>query len=67
MPYVFFGGEQAFKTSLRFLIVAVHIHQNLRRTTIVGNMHSGHAHKTDARIRQFSFHQRFDFLAQGLA
>jgi hypothetical protein len=30
-------------------------------------MHGGHAHKTDARIRQFSFHQRFDFLAQGLA
>ncbi len=67
MPDIFFGGEQALETSLRFLVVAIHIHQNLRRTAIVGHVHRSHAHQPDAWIGQLAFHQRFDLLAQSLA
>jgi hypothetical protein len=66
MPYVFFGGEQALETPLRFRVVAIHIHQNLRRPAIVGYMYSRYPHQPNARIRQFALHQRFDLLAQSL-
>src|SRR3984885_4820365 len=67
MPYVFFGCEQAFKATFRFLIVAIHIDQNLRRPAIVGYMYSRDANQSDAWISQFAFHQGFNLLAQGLA
>ena len=67
MPDIFFGGEQALETALGFLIVAIDIHENLRRAAIVGHMYRSHAHQADARIRQFSFDQRLDLFAQSLA
>src|ERR1700676_1249656 len=67
MLYVFFRGEQALETSLRFLVIAVHVDQNLRGSAIVGNMHRGPSDPSDARIGEFAFHQRFDLLAQRLA
>jgi hypothetical protein len=67
MPYIFPGGDQALETSIRFLVVAIHIHQHLRRPAIVGHMHRSHTHQPDARISQFAFHQSFDLLAQSLA
>src|SRR5580698_8279420 len=66
MPYVFFGGEQAFEASLRFLVIAIYIHQNLRRPAIIGDVNRRHPYQPDARISQFSFDQRFNLLAQGL-
>jgi hypothetical protein len=67
MLYIFFRGEQAFETSFSFLIVAIHVDQNLRGAAIVGDMHRSHSHQSDARIGEFAFHQRFDLLAQRLA
>jgi hypothetical protein len=67
MPDIFFGGEQALETSLCFLIVAIHIYENLRRPAIVGHMHRSYAHQSYARIRQLSFHQSLNLLAQSLA
>jgi hypothetical protein len=67
MPDVFLCRNQALKAAIRFLVVAVHIHQNLRRAAIVSHMHRGHAHQPDARIGQLPFHQRFDLLTQSFA
>jgi hypothetical protein len=67
MPNIFFGRQQALEAALRFSIVAIYVHQNLRGPAIVGDPHRSHTHESYARIRQLSFHQRFDFLAQGLA
>src|SRR5208337_2872446 len=59
--------QAGLEAALRFLIIAVDIHENLRGAAIVGDMDGGHTHESDAGIGQFSFHQRFNFLAQGLA
>ncbi len=67
MPYVFFGCEQALKTALRLLVVAIHIHQDLRRAAIIGDVDGRHSHQPDARIGKFAFHQGFNLLAQRLA
>ena len=67
MPYIFLGCEQTLQASLRFFIIAIHIHQNLRGTAIVRDQHRGHTHQSDPRISQLSLHKRFDLLAQGLA
>src|SRR3984957_11082287 len=67
MLYIFFRGEQAFETSFRFLIVAIHVDQNLRGAVIVGYMHRSHSNQSDTRVGEFAFHQRFDFFAQRLA
>ena len=45
MPDIFFGGEQALEASLRFLIVAIHIDQNLRGTAIVGHVDGSYANQ----------------------
>ena len=50
MPYIFFGGEQALETALRFMVVAIHIHQNLCRPAIVGHMHRSYPHQPDPWI-----------------
>jgi hypothetical protein len=65
MPDILLGREQALEASVRFVIVAIGIDQNLRRTAIISHMHSSDAHEPDARIRQFSLHQSFNLFAQG--
>jgi hypothetical protein len=64
MSYIFFGGEQAFDTSLGFPVIAIDIYENLRGPAIVGHMNGSDPNQTYARIGEFAFHQRFDFLAQ---
>src|SRR5258706_12869298 len=66
MPYIFFGREQALETSLRLLVVSIHIHQNLRRAAIIGDVDGSHPDQSDTRIGQLSLNQSFDFFPQGL-
>jgi hypothetical protein len=64
MPDVFFRCQQALEAAFRFLIITVHIDQNLRGTPIVCNMNRSHANQPDARIGKLAFHQGFDLFAQ---
>ena len=67
MPNILLGCEQALETSFCFLVIAIHIHENLRGTAIIGDDDRSYGRKSDSRVRQFAFHQGFDFLAQGFA
>src|SRR2546423_169903 len=59
------GGKQALETSLGFLIVAIHVYEDLRGASIVSDMNSGDPYQANARVSQLAFHQRFNLLAQG--
>src|SRR5579863_3914293 len=63
-PDVSLGRLQPFHAPLGFVVVAVYIHQNLRRTAVFRQMHAGYADQPDARIAQFAFDQSFNFFAQ---
>ncbi len=67
MPDIGLGGVEAFHATLGLVGVAFHIHQNLRRAAIVGDLHAGHADQADAWIAEFTLDQRFNLLAQGFA
>ena len=58
---------QTFHAALGFIVIPFYINQNMRRSAIFGQLHSGHADQTDARIAQLTFHERLNFLAQGFA
>src|SRR5271154_6610105 len=47
MPYIFLGGEQAFEASIGFSVVAIHIHEDLCRTAVIGHMHRSHSDQPD--------------------
>ena len=64
---IFARRFQTLETLVGILVVAFHVHPDLRRTAIVRDMNRRHAHQADARIGQFAFDQRFDLFAQGLA
>ena len=67
MTNIFPCGFQTFQTLIRILVIAFDIDPDFRGPSIVGHLHSGHAHQSDPRIRQFAFDQRLDLLAQGFA
>src|SRR3974390_422414 len=64
MADVLARGFETFKTLVRIRIVPFHIDPNLCGPPVIGNVDSGHAHKPNPRIGQFSFDQSFDLLAE---
>jgi hypothetical protein len=60
-------GFQAFQTLVRFLVVSLYVHPDFGGPSVFGNMNCGYTDQPNPRIGQLTFHQRFDFLAQGFA
>jgi len=51
MPNILLGCEQALETSFCFLVIAIHIHENLRGTAIIGDDDRSYGRKSDSRVR----------------
>jgi hypothetical protein len=67
MPDVFFRRHESLEAALGFSLVTIYINENVRRTAVLGQMDGSHAHQPDARVGEFAFDKRFDFLAQSFA
>jgi hypothetical protein len=64
---VFLRGFEALETVIGFSIIAFDIDPDLGRAAIIGHVNCRHANQSDARVREFSFHQGFDLFAKGFA
>ncbi len=61
---VFTRGFQPFQALIRIRVVAFNIDPHFRGTAIVGYVNRRDADQSDTGISQFTFHERFNLLAQ---
>jgi hypothetical protein len=67
VPNVFARGFKSLEALVGICVVAFDVDPDFRGSAVVSDVDSRHADQPDARIGQFTFDERFDLLAQGLA